>query len=297
MPDSRPAGADRLPDRQPVLGRDVDLEPELAREAHSKQTHRDTADASLPDPQVRQCGGRKIDVRDERRQHVARLRSLQGDDGPLLRGRREPRPQVRPLGLQIVLHERQDARRPARRRRHVITIVRDARDHAVVVNEAVVAQQDAVAAATHREAREVVHVHARQERRGIGPHDLDLAERRGIEDAASRAHRATLAGDRPVHVFAGPREVASPLPLSHVLEHGTLPARPLVHRRRAHRIEQVAAVVAGECAERHGRVRHPERGQTDVTAAVARDRRPRSRARSCSTSCPGRSPCRPSCSA
>ena len=107
-------------------------------------------------------------------------------------------------------------------------VVRDARDHAVVVDEAVVAQQDAVAAPADGEARKVVDIHARQERRGVRPDDLDLAERRGVEDAARRAHRATLARDGQVHALAIPREIARALPLPHVLEHGSVPARPLV---------------------------------------------------------------------
>ena len=62
------------------------------------------------------------------------------------------------------------------------------------------------------------------------------------------AHRPAFARDRGVHVLAGLREVAGALPLADVLEHGAVRRGPVVDRRRAHGIEQLAARAARRSA-------------------------------------------------
>ena len=98
---------------------------------------------------------------------------------------------------------------------------------------------------------------------GVGPDDLDLAERRGIENADRLAHRLAFARDRLMHVLAVAREIAGALPLPDVLERGALRRCPVVGRRRAHGVEQFAARRAGEGAEGDGRIGQAEGGEAD----------------------------------
>ena len=53
--------------------------------------------------------------------------------------------------------------------------------------------------------------------------------------------RPAFARDRRVHVLAGLREVPGALPQADILEHRALRRGPVVDRRLAHRIEQIAA--------------------------------------------------------
>ena len=120
-------------------------------------------------------------------------------------------------------------------------IRREARNHTVVVNEAIVAAQDAVACAALREPRPAVHVEPIHEFGGIRAHHLDLAEGRGVENAAGIAYGEAFARDRGMQTLAVAREIARALPQRDVLEHGALPLCPSVRRRGAPRIEQIAA--------------------------------------------------------
>ena len=129
----------------------------------------------------------------------------------------------------------QDARRTARRRRHVEAVASEAGHDAVVEDVAVLLQHQAVAAAARLEAGEGVGIHAVQELGRVRAHDLDLAERRGVEDAAARAHGPAFAGDGSVHVLAAQREAAGALPQADILEGGTGGNGPIVRRRRPRR--------------------------------------------------------------
>ena len=77
---------------------------------------------------------------------------LHGDDRPLLGDRGQPDTQVRELGLQVVLHVVQHARRAAGGRGDVEAVGRQAADDAVVHDEAGFAQHQAVAAAAAAQA-------------------------------------------------------------------------------------------------------------------------------------------------
>ena len=197
------------------------------------------------------------------------MRPLHGDDRPLLGGRRQPHGELRPFRLAVVLHHVEYARRTAGRRRHVETIRGRARDHAVVVDESILAQQDSVACAADSKIRPVVDVQAVQELGRIGADDRDLAECRGVEDSAAGADRQAFAGNGRMHVLARARKIPRALPQADILEHGAMLRRPFMHRRLAHRIEQLATRHASERPEGHRRVRHPERGQPDFRNALA----------------------------
>ena len=106
---------ERLPDGAAVARRHVDLEAELAGEADAEQPRRHAADLAL--------GARSYAGTPRRRGRCPRpaarsvLRAfgpLQRDHRPLLGGRGQPHLEVRPLGLEIVLHHVEHAR--ARRR-------------------------------------------------------------------------------------------------------------------------------------------------------------------------------------
>jgi hypothetical protein len=125
---------------RPELGRHVDLVAELAGEAHAEEQH---GHAATRPSATAMCGNVEptVDARHERLEDFARARPLHGDDRPLLRDGSEPHLEVLPLGLAVVLHHREHARRAAGRRRHVEAVGREPRDDAVVIDEPVFAQQ------------------------------------------------------------------------------------------------------------------------------------------------------------
>src|SRR3546814_7967794 len=91
--------------------------------------------------------------------------------------------ELRPLGLEIVLHHGEHARRTAGRGGDVEAIGGEPADHAVVADEAVFAQKQAVAATAGRQLGPGIGVHPVHEFCRIRPDDLDLAERGGVEYA------------------------------------------------------------------------------------------------------------------
>ncbi len=210
--------------------------------------------------------GRRADIEalDQRLEHAPRVRSLHGDHGPLFGGRGEPHLEVRPFGLSIIFHHRQHPRRAAGGGGDVEAVRRGSRHHAVVVHEAVFAQQYAVARTAHGQIRPVVDVHAAHELGGVGTDDFDLAQGRGVEQAAGVAHREALARHRGMHIFAAARKIARALPQADILEHRAARLRPGVGGGGAHRVEQVAARNAGQAAEGDGREGHAERGQSHL---------------------------------
>ena len=224
---------------------------------------------------------------------VARLRPLHGDDRPLLGDRGQPDVQMRELGLEVVLHVVHDARRAAGRRRHMEAVRRQPADHAVVIDEAVLAQHDAIAAAAGLQLLPGVGVEQLHEFRRVRPDHLDLAERRGVEQAGGLAHRHAFAVDRGMHVLAAtsgntrrastgrhprtPRHWPRPRDGSRVLRVGSnsAPARMVDDR-----------------AEGDRRIGRAEGGEADLRECPCPASRRRSPGHACSRSCPGRSPCR-----
>src|SRR5262245_19090404 len=113
-----------------------------------------------------------------------------------------------------------------------------ARDHSVIQDEAILAEQDTVTQSFHRECGERVDVDAVEKFGGIGTHHLDLAEGRSIENTDSFTHGLALACDRRVHAFAAAWKIVRALPGPHILEYRPVRFRPAVDRRRAYRIEE-----------------------------------------------------------
>ena len=198
-----------------------------------------------------------------------RLRPLHGDDRPLLRDRGQPDVEMRELGLEIILHHVHHAGRAAGRRCDMEAVRREAADDAVVIDETVLAQHDAVAAAADFELLPRVGVEKLHELRRVRADHLDLAERRGVEQAGRLAHRHAFAVDGGVHVLARPWEIPGAFPLADILEHGALALGPGMGRGPARRIEQRPARMVDDRAEGDRRVGRAEGGQPDLGDLLA----------------------------
>ena len=93
------------------------------------------------------------------------------------------------------------------------------------------------------------------------PLDVDLAQRRRIQNSDGTACGQTLPIDGLAHRLTVSRVVPRTLPLADVFECRAPLHMPLVHRRRTHRIGELAHVASGERAECRRRIRRPERGR------------------------------------
>ena len=255
--------ADRVERRRALVARDIDLEAEFAGETDAEQHHRHAAQRAVHHRHVRQRGRRDVEAIDERRQQLARARTLHCDHRPLLGGRGQPDIEIGPLGLPVVLHHREHARGATSGRRDMEPVFGEPRHHTVVVDETVVAQQDAVLAAAHRKLGPIVDIEAVHEGGRARTCHHDLAERRGVEHAAALAHCTTLTRHGGVHILARAWEEAGTLPHADILEHRALAHSPAVHGRAAHRVEDLAACLPRETREGDGRVGHAEGGEAD----------------------------------
>ena len=189
---------------------------------------------------------------------------------PLLGGRGEPDLEVGPLGLQVVLHHVEDARGAAGGGGDVEAVGGEPADDAVVADEAVLAEQEAVAAAADPELRPGVGVHPLHEGDGVGADDLDLAERRGVEDAERGAgRRGTRGRRRRACPRPALREVPGAAPEGDRLEDGAVGLGPGVDRGLAGDLEGRVLVVAGEGAEGRRRVGRAEGGEADLRRRLA----------------------------
>ncbi len=168
------------------------------------------------------------------------------------------------LGLEIVLHVREHARRAAGRRRHVEAVGFQACDDAVIHEETGLAQHEAIAAAPNLELPEGVGIHAFEKSRCVGAHDFDFAKRGGVEQSDASPGRAAFACDGVVHGFARAWKVPGAFPWADILERGAVFGRPVMNGRAADGIEQIAARGACEGAEGHRRIGRAEGRQPDL---------------------------------
>ena len=171
---------------------------------------------------------------------------------------------MRPLGLQPFLHPVQDAGGAAGGGEHLEAVVGQAHDGAVVDHHAVDAAHDAVPQHADPERAHQVGVEHVEERAGIGALDIDLAQRRAVEDADTCSGSGAFAQHRGVHVLPGERVVARALPLADVLEHRAARDVPIMHGGNAFRVEHPPAVAAGQGRERDRCVRRPEGGDAEI---------------------------------
>ena len=225
-------------------------------EADAAHAARDARDRPLPPGHPREGFGREVHVGADLRHDVAGAGSADRDDRPLLGHARAGDPQFGPFGLEPLLEPIQDGRRAARGRRHEVAIVGEPHRDAVVEHHPVEPQHERVPDRADGEVRHPVRVHPVQEDAGVGPGDLDLAERRRVQGACSVPDGQTLAFDRGVETFAVLREVPRAQPLPDVLEDGAALHVGRVDRGGSLRIQQRrAAVHPREHRERHRHVR------------------------------------------
>ena len=188
-----PASQSVFPERAAVAGGHVDLEAELAGEGDAEEPRREAGDRAFGHRHVREGFVREVDALDKRREQLAGVRALERDDRPLLGGRGEPDLEVRPLGLEVVLHHVEDARGAAGGGGDVEAVRGQPADDAVVADEAVLAEQQAVAAAAEPELRPGVGVHPLHEgrrRRGRRPRSCRASRRRTCRRLARAARHS-----------------------------------------------------------------------------------------------------------
>ena len=199
------------------------------------------------------------------------FRALHGDDGELLGGRGQEDLQLRPFGLEVVLHMGEHARRAACCRRDMEAVGRQPGDDAVVEDVAILLQHQPVAAAAGFELQPTIDVDAVHELGRIGADDLDLAQRAGVEDADMLAHRRAFARHRLAHVLIAAWKIPGALPEPDILEPRALFLGPAMDRRLARGVEKGAARWADQRAEGDGRIGRPEGGRADCRQGLVQN--------------------------
>ena len=185
-----------------------------------------------------------------------------------------------------------------RGRGHQVVLVAEARRRAVVDNEAVLAQHQAVARPADGQRRERVGVEPVEQLRGVRALDVDLAQRRDIADADARCAPPAPRGCSFAASRSRPRAGTTARAARGRSRRRPRPApRPSHARRAAGRAEM-------PCRGGGRRARRSPPACRAAGRSWCRPRRwlrPRSSAMMptplTSRSCPGRSPCRAWCSA
>src|SRR5699024_10843289 len=126
-----------------------------------------------------------------------------------------------------------------------------------------------VAALAGLELLEPVGVDPAEELPGVGPADLDLAQRRGVLEADGFAHALAFAQDRGVHVLTRLRVVPGTLPPADILELGAVGDVPGVDRGDAGGVEELSPAATGQGREGHGSERGAEGRVADASQVRA----------------------------
>ena len=147
--------------------------------------------------------------------------------------------------------------------RHQVMGGRQPRRGSIIQHHAVVAQHHAVAAAADGEGVPAVDVHPIQEFGDIVSLQLDLAQRRDVDQANVGAHVFRLAVRSVVWHLPGARIRVRTRPESRVDEARAMRDVPVVHRRVACRLEMRTGFLARIGAEGDGGVGRAESRGTD----------------------------------
>ena len=215
------------------------------------------------DGEERKCRIRHVDV-DDLREHVSRLRSCQRRCRPLLGDRRDKHVEVRPVNLQQALEMLHHRDSIDGRRRHQEVRRAKPRRRSVVQHQTIVTQHHAVTAASERERVPAVDVDTIQQLGSVLPLELDFAERGNVDDTDVHPHVLCFSIGRVLRRFAGARIRMRPFPQSRVHEARPVLDVPVMHRGIAGGLDVSAAFLSRECAQRHWRVRRPERRRSDL---------------------------------
>ena len=233
----------------------------LAREGEAEQARRDAVhDGDLEGCHVRHRLVRHHEVVHQLLQRGPRLRPRHRHLCPLLGDRDIGDVEIGEQCLVGEFHLRHDLGRIGRGCGHHIVILGEARGGAVVIDDAVLTQHEAVARLADAKRREGVAVELVEEGSGILALHVDLAQRRDIAEAdgAARGEHLARRGCKPVLALS--REPGGAHPQAGFDEDGTLLFRPVVQRRLADGLEVVAGKRPGEGAEGDRRVEGAEGG-------------------------------------
>ena len=148
-------------------------------------------------------------------------------------------------------------------------LVRYLRDHAIVVDHAALGQHEAVANASRLQRRDRMIGVVVDQRARVGADHLDLAQRRGIEDAHRLARSQRLA--RNLVLGLAGTEPGRPQPAAIFAEHRAGLAVLVFEREAAHRIEQLPAPAPGDHRQRHGDEGRPVGGRARLGDGPAGD--------------------------
>ena len=205
MPYGSPAAITASHSAEPVPGRHVDLEGQLAREADPAHPRRHAGDGRSRT--VMNGNARRVDiqVRRQRAQHIARPWADDGHGRPLLGDRRQPHAQVRPLGLQPLLHPLQHFGGVAGGGLVRNRSVGQAQHDAVVEDHAVGAAHQRRSGSRPRPACRSVGVQAVQELGGVRPCTSILPR---VEASMMRRRLRARRGTRAAPPRACPRRAA-----------------------------------------------------------------------------------------
>ncbi len=141
---------------------------------------------------VRKSLAIQIDVAAKLSQHFAGFRASHVYRGPAARDIRDDDLELRPLALQPFFKPRRDAGCAAAGAVDPELFRRNARAHAVVNDDALLVEHEAIANAAGLQRVHAVGVHAIEELGGIGAAHREFAERRGVVEVQRQYARLAL---------------------------------------------------------------------------------------------------------
>ena len=163
---------------------------------------------------------------------------------------------------------------------HDPAIVGQARGRAVIHDEAVLAQHDAIARLADRQGGERVDVEAVEQLADVGALQFDLAEGRNVDEPDRRAHGFHFTVDRLLPVrLALARKIGRAQPGAGLDENGAEFFGQRVGWREPRRAEIDAAMMTGEGAQSHRRPRRAEHGDAGFRDRLAQQFRQNGEAR------------------
>ena len=250
---------ERLPEGEALGGGDGDFVREFAGEGDPEDAGVEVPDLAFRVAHEGKRFGRKIHPA-KGFQHVPRVRTDDGDLGPLLGHIGGVDLPVPPFGLEPFLHVPVDPVRTAGGGVAEPGFVIEPDDDAVVDQKPVFRAHEPVAAAARGEGRHHVGVHHVEEPARIGAADDDLAERGSIKQANGFAGVLHLALDGVMNALARAQEGVGAAPVTHRLPMRAVGFVPAVDRGPAEGLEDLAPRFARDGAHGDGRVGRAEGG-------------------------------------
>src|SRR5688572_11072730 len=132
---------------------------------------------------------------------------------------------------------------------HEEMIIAEPHCHAVIDEETELVHYQPVACAAGLQRRHAVRIDAVEKFRRVRPLDLDLAERRGIEEPDAVADNENFPGYRALPAFRSLRIAIGSPPQADRLEAGAMLQMPVENRRLPHRLKPLLGMSPGDGAE------------------------------------------------